>query len=131
MTGLSVDANIDASVDLFGKTVNDLQTNITVKGKSVAGTLKYVADYSSAYGSGEDSGNYLVLHAEVPDVDDVTITAQVINGVHGTSTLDDDGILISRISDKSSQKIKFVASKEGYKSVSKTYDLSGLVCLSE
>ena len=128
---MSVDADISAETDLFGKTVSDLQQNVAVKGQSVAGTLKYVDDYSSAYGAGEDSGNYLVLHAEVPNVDGVTIQAQVVGGVHGPTTLDSDGILISRITDKSSQKIKFVASKEGYRSVTKIFDLNGLTCLSE
>lgn len=128
---MSVDVDISASEDLFGKTVSDLQKDVSVRGKSVIGTLKYVADYSSAYGPGEDSGNYLVLHAEVPNVDGVTITSQVVNGVHGAVTLEEDGIVISRITDKSSQKIMFVASKEGYLSVTKIFDLNGLTCLSE
>lgn len=128
---MSVDADIAASVDLFGKTVDDFQEDIDINGKSIIGTLKYVADYSAAYGPGEDSGNYIVLHAEVPNVEGVTISAEIINGVHGASNLDEDGILISHITDKSSQKIKFVASKEGYRSVTKIYDLNGLTCLSE
>ena len=112
--------------DLFGKVVSDLQSDISVGSKAITGTLKYVADYSSAYGSGEDSGNYLVLHAEVPDAEDVTITVEVVNGVHGPQSLDSDGIAICRITDKNSQKVRFVASKTGYESVSKTYSLKGL-----
>lgn len=73
-----------------------------------------------------DSGNYLVSHIEVPDEEGVTITAEVINGTTGVVTLDDDGILISRIVDKSTQSIKLVASKEGYASVTKTIKLTGL-----
>lgn len=123
---MSIDADIAAAEDLFGKTVSDLQSGITVGSKAISGTLKYVADYSSAYGTGEDSGNYIVLHAEVPDTEDVTITVEVVNGVHGPQTLDEDGISICRITDKNSQKIRFVARKTGYEPVTKTFTLRGL-----
>lgn len=123
---MSIDADIAAAEDLFGKTVSDLQSGITVGSKAISGTLKYVADYSSAYGAGEDSGNYIVLHAEVPDTEDVTITVEVVNGVHGPQTLDEDGIAICRITDKNSQKIRFVARKTGCEPVTKTFTLRGL-----
>lgn len=126
MTGLSVDADVDGQEDLFGYTVDDLQSDIEIDDFAIAGTVKYIDDYSSAYGSGEDSGNYLVLHAEVPDVEGVTITAELVGGVHGPQTLDSDGIIITRVTDKYSQKVQFVASKEGYESVTKTYSLRGL-----
>ena len=129
--GLSADADIDPAEDLFGKTVSDLQSDIVIQGDKINGTLKYVADYSSAFGPEEDSGNYIVLHFEVPDVEDVTLTAEVVNGVHGPVTLDSDGILIARIADKSTQTIKVVASKDGVNSVTKIYKLTGLNCLSE
>lgn len=111
---------------MFGKTVSDLQSGVAVGPKSITGTLKYIADYSSAYGTGEDSGNYLVLHAEVPDTEGVTITAEVVNGAHGPSTLDEDGIVILRITDKSLQRVRFVASKDGYEPITKTFSLKGL-----
>lgn len=123
---MSIDTEIAADEDLFGKVVSDLQNDIVVGSKSISGTLKYVADYSSAYGTGEDSGNYLVLHAEVPDTEDVTITAEVVNGAHGPQTLDSDGICIFRITDKNSQKVRFVANKDGCESVVKTFTLKGL-----
>ena len=127
-----VDADIDENEDLLGKTVDDLQSNIKVNAKSIEGTLKYVADYSSAgYGDGEDSGNYLVIHAEVPDVDDVTLTVEVVGGVHGPQTLDSDGICICRIANKNSQTIKVVASKTGYTPVTRIFTLAGLTCQSE
>ena len=95
MTGLSVDVDIDPSEDLFGKSVTDLQ-NVYLSDSGLKGTLKYVADYSSAYGSGEDSGNYAVIHAEVPGVEGVTLTVQVVGGTHGPQTLDSDGICIQQ-----------------------------------
>lgn len=70
----------------------------------------------------EQSGNYLVFHAEVPNVDGVTITAKVSK----TSTLDSDGIAVFRIANKDSQTLTVVASKEGYEPVTKVFSLSGL-----
>lgn len=87
--------------------------------------MKYIADYSSAFGPGLDSGNYIAIHAEVPGVDDVTITVTVTN----PSVLDDDGIAVLRIADKSTQTITVVASKEGWADVTKEFSLSGLTCL--
>lgn len=128
---VNVDANIDPLTDLFGKTVDDLQEDVIVSADGVTGTLKYVADYSSAYGAGEDSGNYLVLHCSTPGIEGTTITSEVVGGVHGPVTLDEDGIVISRITDKSSQTIHIVASKEGYEDSSVTLDLSQLVLESQ
>ena len=123
--GLSVDANIASDVDLFGKSVTDLQSNVSIGDDSITGTLKYVDDYTGFSGEiSEQLGNYLAIHAEVPDVDDVTINVTLTN----TVTLDDDGIVVLRIADKDSQTVTVVASKEGYPSVTKVYNLSGLTC---
>ena len=122
MSGLTVDVDIDPTKNLFGYTVDELQDNIVIGTNAIIGTLKYIDDYSTAFGPGEDSGNYIAIHASVPDVDDVTITVTVTN----PSVLDDDGICVLRIADKSSQTITVVASKEGYSDVTKVYDLSGL-----
>lgn len=53
------------------------------------------------------------------------LKAEVIGGVHGETTLDDDRIVVFRIAN-TEQKIKITASKNG-ESYSKIYDLSGLV----
>ena len=125
MTSLSVDANVAANVDLFGKSVTDLQNGVSISGNAISGTLKYVSDYTGFSSKvAEQSGNYLVLHAEVPEVEDATITVTVTN----PSVLDSDGIIVLRIADKDSQTVTVVASKEGYESVTKTFTLSGLTC---
>ena len=111
-------------MDLFGLNCEDLQENIVVGDDAISGTLLYVDDYSSAYQPGEDYGNYIALHCEVPDVDDVKISVKVTNPV----TLDADGDVVLRIADKDSQTITVVASKEGYQTTTKVYDLSELVC---
>ena len=128
MTSLSVRAIVDADhADLFGKDASDLQENIEVGTNAITGTLKYVADYSSAFGGDLSSGNYIALHMEVPNTTGVTITAKITNPV----TLDADGDFVGRIADKSTQTITVVASKEGYADVTKVYSLTGLTCESE
>ena len=67
---LSIDADIPDTVDLFGKKASDLQENIGVYSMSqvIDGTLKYVDDYSAAFGGDLSSGNYLALHMETPGI---------------------------------------------------------------
>lgn len=123
--GLTVDTDIDSETDLFGKTVDDLQENVVVGDDSISGALAYISDYTGFSGdTALQSGNYIAIHASVPEVEDVTITVKVTN----PATLDEDGIAVLRIADKDSQTITVVASKEGYDSVTRVYDLTGLDC---
>lgn len=55
----------DGEAVLFGKTVNELQSDVVVSDDEVTGTLKYVdgyVDFSSNVS--EQSGNYLALKIE-------------------------------------------------------------------
>lgn len=125
MTRLSVDANIATDVDLLGKTVTDFQNKIIIGRNTIRGTLNHVENFTAFSGDPAlQSGNYIVIHAEVPEVEDATITVKVTNPV----TLDSDGIAILRIADKNSQTITVVASKDGYESVTKVFRLNQLVC---
>lgn len=123
---VNVSAVSDDSIELFDKVASDLQENVVVGTNAIAGTLKYVSDFSSAFGGDLSSGNYLALYIETPDVSGSTITVEIVNGTSGPVTLDADGLWVGRIADKSTQTIKVVASKEGYNSVTKTYSLTGL-----
>lgn len=123
---MSADADIDTSLDLFGKTVEDFQSDVEITGTAVSGLLNYIDDYSSAGYTGDEAhGNYLVLHFEVPEVEDATIQVTT-NG--RTQNLDEDGILITHIADKDTQTITVVASADGYESVTKVYTLDSLIC---
>lgn len=124
---MSVDTGISASEDLLGKYITDLQSNIVVSDGNVRGTLKYVTEYTGFSGDpAEQSGNYLALHfATVPDADSITV--ELINGSVGHPvTFDSDGICVFRISDKDTQYIEFVATKDD-RTITKTLYLQGLV----
>lgn len=112
------------SEDLFGKTATDLQTGVSFGDGTVAGTLKYVSDYTGfSSKASEQSGNYIAFHAST-NVEGATITATITK----TSTLDEDGIAVFRVGNKDSQTLTVVASKEGYGTVTKSFALSGLTC---
>ena len=125
VTELTVDTDVSASEDLFGKTIDDLQTGVTIGENSITGTLKFVDDYTGfSSDPAMQSGNYLVLHCTVNDSNPITV--EVVGGVSGPRTLDADGIIVLRIADKDTQSVRVVAG-----SVTKTYTLTGLECLSE
>lgn len=123
---MSADADIADTVDLFNKAASDLQSDIEIDGDTISGTLKYIADYSSAgYTDDEQSGNFLVLHFETEE-EGSSITTELVGGVHGPKELDEDGLAIFRIANKSTQTIKVVASKTGYTDTVRTFSLTGL-----
>ena len=122
---LTVDSDVSDSVDLFGKTVNDLQTGVTIGENSITGTLKYVTDYTGfSSDPAMQSGNYIVIHCEVNDT--TPITVEVVNGVSGPVTLDDDGIAVLKIADKDTQSIRVISGD-----ITKTYSLTGLTVETE
>lgn len=121
---VNVDTNIGADEDLSGKIVSDLQEGISIGPDGVSGTLKYVADYSSAFESGENSGNYLAIRCSTPGVEDATI--EVTSSDESPVVFDaETGIAVCRIADKSTQTIEVVAYKDD-QSDSVTLDLSQL-----
>lgn len=121
---MAVDANILPSINLYGKSVTDLQSNVKiVEGTKVSGTSKYVTGYTQFSSKTEEqSGNYLALHATADE--GATIKAQVIGGTGEEVTLDEDGILVARLV-PTATGIKFTATK-GDKKDEFIYSLSML-----
>lgn len=123
---MSVDADIPASEDLFGKTVSDLQSNVKIGNGAITGTLKYLDDYTGFSSKTEEqSGNYLAIHAEDSKAD--SITAELVGGTKGPVTLDSDGLIVFRIANKNTQSVKIVSYKDGAVKDTKAYGLTGLV----
>ncbi len=111
---------------MLGKSVTALQEDIVLDGSKISGKLKYVTGYTGFSGDpAEQEGNYIALHAETDFTED-SITLELINGTVGHPvTLDSDGLMVVRITNKDTQKIKLVATK-GTRTRVKIYDLSGL-----
>ena len=113
--------------DLLGKLASDLQTNVVVGEDSITGTLHYVTEYT---GFSSDptmqEGNYIALQmATLPE--DAVTTIEVVGGTSGPATLDSDMNAVLKIADETTQTIRVISSKDGYATVTQTYDLTGLV----
>lgn len=127
MSSLSCDADIAAGTDLLGKYVADLQSDVTIVGDEVFGTLKYVDDYTGFSGDPDEQvGHFLVLHVSTGEVSNDRITVQLIGGDHPAVNIDpSDGIVVLRIKN-TAEKVQFLAYK-GSAMTGKVLDLSNLV----
>ena len=120
----------DGEAVLFGKTVNELQSDVVVSDDEVTGTLKYVdgyVDFSSNVS--EQPGNYLALKIEAEPAEAETVV-ELVGGTKGPVTLDDDMNIVLLIKNKDTQSIK-VTTTHNEESVTKTYGLSGLTLETE
>lgn len=120
----------DGEAVLFGKTVNELQSDVVVSDDEVTGTLKYVdgyVDFSSNVS--EQSGNYLALKIEAEPAEAETVV-ELVGGTKGPVTLDDDMNIVLLIKNKDTQSIK-VTVDDGEDSATKTYGLTGLTLETE
>lgn len=120
----------DGEAVLFGKAVNELQSDVVVSDNEVTGTLKYVdgyVDFSSNVS--EQSGNYLALKIEAEPAEAETVV-ELVGGTKGPVALDDDMNIVLLIKNKDTQSIK-VTTTHNEESITKTYGLSGLTLATE
>ena len=120
----------DGEAVLFGKAVNELQSEGVVADDEVTGTLKYVngyVDFSS--NTSEQSGNYLALKIEAEPAEAETVV-ELVGGTKGPVALDDDMNIVLLIKNKDTQSIKVTATHNG-ESITKIYGLSGLTLETE
>lgn len=120
----------DGEAVLFGKAVNELQSDMVVADDEVTGTLKYVngyVDFSS--NTSEQEGNYLALKVDA-DSEDAVATVELVGGTKGPVTLDDDMNIVLLIKNKDTHSIK-VTVDNGENSTTKTYGLIGLTLETE
>lgn len=116
---------LSGDVDLLGKEADDLQEDVAVANGAITGTLKYVTGYTGFSGDvSEQSGNYLAI--KVTAIEGATITVELINGTVGHPvTLDEDGMIVIRIADKTTQSVEVVATKDSL-SETQRFSLTGL-----
>ena len=120
----------DGEAVLFGKAVNELQSDMVVADDEVTGTLKYVngyVDFSSNVS--EQSGNYLALKIEAEPAEAETVV-ELVGGTKGPVALDDDMNIVLLIKNKDTQSIKVTTTHNG-ESITKIYGLSGLTLETE
>lgn len=116
-----------ADTDLLGKTANDLQSDVSISGFSVTGTLKYITGYTGFSSDvKEQSGNFLALKI-IPDPEDVDASFRVLNGVHTEYKAMDksDWTIVVRITDTAKQKLEVKCVKDGETQLYQ-YSLAGL-----
>lgn len=128
---VSVEASLDVvvsavaeGVDLFGKDAGDLQEDIAISNGAITGTLKHVTDYTGFSSKVEEqSGNYIGLKVEA-EADSITV--ELVGGTLGHPvTLDEDGMIVLKIADTSTQSITVVATK-GTVSETLSFSIAGL-----
>ena len=120
----------DGEAVLFGKAVNELQSDVVVADDEVTGTLKYVngyVDFSS--NTSEQSENYLALKIEAEPAEAETVV-ELVGGTKGPVALDDDMNIVLLIKNKDTQSIKVTTTHNG-ESITKIYGLSGLTLETE
>ncbi len=118
----------DPEIDTFGKSLEELQSNVVIGADHrITGTLHYVTGYTGFSSiPAEQSGNYLVTHYS-PDPPEADVMVYKTSGTVGWKKLGKpDLTLVSRITDKNTQKlqVKYVLNEVESKIVE--YDLSGL-----
>lgn len=126
MAALAMDFDIGSEVDLLGKVVGDLQSDMAVDAHGkVTGTSKYVTGYTGFSGTkSEQKGNYVAFHISVGELVIGTNVTVKANGV----TMDPDGLFVMRFKDDQvSGKAYITASADGHKSVTKIFDFSNVV----
>ena len=117
----------DATVDLWGKDCDDLQTGISITDGVASGTLKYVADYTSAGFDMSQGTNFIALKANVSA--GTTVKCKFNSK---TTTLDEDGIIVLQMTEaKKALSVVFEATDAIGDKNSVEVKLSGLTLATE
>ena len=123
-----MDVKADVHASVFGYTVSNLQSGVTVESNEISGTLAYVDDFTGFSGDPElQKGNFLALSFDSdPAADKMTVEFVGAQISHGEQELDSDKDCVFRITNKDTQSIVFRAYKKG-EVTTRAYNLSNLV----
>lgn len=112
---MRLDVEADVNPTVFDYDVSDLQSDVTVTGNQVTGTLAYVTDFTGFSGDPElQKGNYLALSFD-SDPEAEKVTVEMVNALTniGPQELDSDMDACFRITDKDRQYLIIKAYKGG------------------
>lgn len=129
LLAMTVDFDISDSTDLLGKYDYQLQKNMTSANGKISGTLYQVNDYTGFGNPDEQTGHFIAMHCEVPDIEGATIK---FISKSGTKYIVDpsDGLIVIRVTTQPT-KFRFEISKSGSATVEKVFDASGIVLSKE
>lgn len=130
MTAPAAQAEAGGSNKLFGVKVSDMQSDITISGSTITGTLKHLSgDNAITQVWGE--GNFICLKFPDADIDNSTVRVGLDPSQgSGLVELDPDKNGVFKITDKLRQKFCVEMTVNG-ETVVQRYDLSGLTCETE
>ena len=117
---------VDGKAQVYGKTVDELQSDIVITENSISGRLHNINNYTGFNPSQveEQSGHFLAL--DITADKGAEVTFELVGGTKGPFALTpDDMQVICRIGDKDSQSVKITSD---YKEMhtEKVYSLKGL-----
>lgn len=119
---------MDAGTEVYGTLVSAIQTDVSVTGNRITGTLNYIENGLAPSGYLAGSGYFLALHLDADDWTDWTsvkvgLDPSIESGLVEIST-DDEKIVVCKIT---SLEQKFVVqSTDGTDTRTDYYSLSGL-----
>lgn len=123
MTGLTV-TSTPSSMDLWGQTSEDLQSDVAIADGAITGTL--TKQTSGALVDRWGAGYFLALTMTNVDSDALYVMAGLEPSEgSGLVKLDADNTIVCKITDKSTQKFKVVQYTQ-YSATVQMFDLSGL-----
>lgn len=126
MTSVTV-APADGDTNYWGTLASDMQTNVSVAGKAITGTLTKLTSGSLVDTWGE--GYFIALtfddFTKGLTYEDVKVGLTPTEG-SGLVTLDSDQDGVFKITDKDTQRLMVWQKKDGVGSLTEYYDLSGL-----
>ena len=130
MTAPAAQAEAGGSNKLFGVKVSDMQSDITISGSTITGTLKHLSgDNAITQVWGE--GNFICLKFPDADIENSTVRVGLDPSQgSGLVELDPDKNGVFKITDKLRQKFCVEMTVNG-ETVVQRYDLSGLTCETE
>ncbi len=130
MTAPAAQAEAGGSNKLFGVKVSDMQSDITISGSTITGTLKHLSG-ENAITQVWGEGNFICLKFPDADIENTTVRVGLEPSQgSGLVELDPDKNGVFKITDKLRQKFCVEMTVNG-ETVVQRYDLSGLTCETE
>lgn len=111
----------NSGTSLYGKSVSDLQSGISISDGVISGTLHPVTEYDGFSNTASyQSGTYIALNVDA----DADVTVKLVGG-SAKSVKVDGSTAVVRVTNPNTQSIQVTAKKDD-EEVTETYKLSGL-----